>query len=185
MNLFEFPQHTHDPGGKVRIKLAQDVFTSAKFSDCGKYRQLLTRQWGPSLPWIMFVGMNPSTADIHHDDPTVRKECKYARKWGYGGLIKCNVMDYRCTNPKGLLETHVVPCSDQNLLQVAQQLDNVMCVVAAWGKLPDKLKIHAHNMENLLTMRQKNITCLGRNLDGSPKHPLYVRGDKPLEPYGR
>lgn len=174
----------HDPGGKVRIKLPDHVTSHAEFSACGRYRQLLTRRWDTQLPWIMFVGMNPSTADVTHDDPTVRKEVSYARKWGYGGLIKCNVMDYRITNPKGLLAEDVTVCSDQNLIMIRKHLADVDQVVAAWGKLPPKLKHHADKLYEVLMEHQKTITCLGINLDGSPKHPLYVRGDKQLEPYG-
>lgn len=184
MTLLEWPHTTHDPGGKVKIPLPDHVTSDATFSTCGRYRQLLMRVWDSDLPYIMFVGMNPSTADHTHDDPTVRKECAYARKWGYGGLIKCNVMDYRVTNPKGLLAADVMPCSELNLPIITKQLSLVDQVVAAWGKLPNKLKHHADKLHHVLIDHKKTITCLGVNLDGSPKHPLYVRGDKQLEPYG-
>lgn len=184
MTLLEWPHTGHDPGGKVKIPLPDHVTSDATFSTCGRYRQLLMRVWDSDLPYIMFVGMNPSTADHTHDDPTVRKECAYARKWGYGGLIKCNVMDYRVTNPKGLLASDVTPCSELNLPTITQQLSGVEQVVAAWGKLPNKLKHHADGLHHVLMNHKKTITCLGVNLDGSPKHPLYVRGDKNLEPYG-
>lgn len=29
-----------------------------------------------------------------------------------------------------------------------------------------------------------NLYCLGTTKDGSPKHPLYIKGDKQLEPWG-
>jgi hypothetical protein len=172
VNLFEWSQSHHDPGGKVKLKLPDHVKSDAVFSACGRYRQILTRQWDAELPLIMFVGMNPSQADHTHDDPTVRKECGYAKRWGYGGMIKCNVMDYRCTNPKGLLVAHVTPCSDENLIRVVSQLHLVHEVVAAWGKLPPSLKPHAHAMCQLLKKHDKKISCLGVNLDGSPRHPL-------------
>lgn len=176
---------THDPGGKVRLRVPSHVQSDAVFSSCGRYRQVLTRQWDSHLPWIMFVGMNPSTADHDHDDPTVRKECAYARAWGYGGIIKCNVMDYRCTDPKGLLAPDVTPCSDQNLIHIRQQLHQVQHVIAAWGRLPPSLKTHAVAVESAVKSAGISMSCVGHNLDGSPKHPLYVKMNVKLSPYLR
>lgn len=165
----------HDPGGKIKLPLHAHVRGHAEFSECGQYRHVLTRVWDDQLPWIMFVGMNPSTADVNHDDPTVRKECAYAHMWGYGGLIKCNIMDYRVTNPKNLLSPHVKPCHENNLIHVAEWICHANLVVAAWGRLPVCLDIHAKNMLQLLKAVEKPLVCLGKNLDGSPKHPLYVK----------
>ena len=39
------------------------------FSEDRRYRYWLTRRWG-SGPALMFVSLNPSDADEHHDDPT-------------------------------------------------------------------------------------------------------------------
>ena len=130
----------------------------------------------------MFVGMNPSVADLEVDDPTVRKECNLAKRWGYGGLIKCNVMDYRATNPKQLLSQSCVS-SDQNLVTIAEQLLLVDTVVAAWGRLPAVLQSHADAALKLCLTSAVKLLCLGRNQDGSPRHPLYLSYSTPLEPY--
>ena len=183
MTFLLFPPEAHDPGGKTRLALDSTTLSSARFSSCGKYRQLLTRCWDPGLPSILFVAMNPSTADANFDDPTVRKECNYARQWGYGSLLKCNVMDYRCTDPKGLLSPGVSPVSQENLTVIADTLDKVDVVVCAWGKLPKQLQQHARNVYSLLQRSNKKITCLGVNLDGSPKHPLYLKSNTTLKPY--
>lgn len=37
-----------------------------------KYRYVLTRTWDETLLNIMFVGLNPSTADETTDDPTIQ-----------------------------------------------------------------------------------------------------------------
>lgn len=52
-----------------------------------KYRYVLTRTWDETLPNIMFVGLNPSTADETTDDPTIRRCINFAKSWGYGGYI--------------------------------------------------------------------------------------------------
>lgn len=172
----------HDPGGRVRLAVDSAVASSALFSSCGRYRSLLTRTWDSKLSPIMFVGMNPSVADLEVDDPTVRKECNLARRWGYGSLIKCNVMDYRATNPKQLLSQSCVS-SEQNLPTISQQLQLVDTVVAAWGRLPPVLQPHADAAFALLKSSGVKIMCLGRNQDLSPRHPLYLSYSTPLEPY--
>ena len=56
----------HDPGGKVRLRLPDGVIGGATFSECGRYRQALTRDWTPdgiAPRTVLFIGMNPSVAD--------------------------------------------------------------------------------------------------------------------------
>ena len=182
-NILEWPQDQHDPGGKVRLGVSSHIQSTARFSSCGRYRQLLTRCWDPNLPPILFIGMNPSTADQHVDDPTVRKECGYAQRWGYGSLIKCHVMDYRATHPKDLLT--VVAQSDENLPIIQQQLKKVDTVVAVWGKLNPKLQDCATKVWDLLKNFDGQVMCLGTNQDNSPRHPLYLKNDAQLQPYRR
>lgn len=37
---------------------------SAALSPCRRYRYTLWRTWDPALPKVMFIGLNPSTADV-------------------------------------------------------------------------------------------------------------------------
>ena len=65
---------THDPGGKVRLKLKTGIrgeAVSGGVSD--EYRYRLSRKWAGTKPFVLFVLMNPSTADPNSDDPTVAK----------------------------------------------------------------------------------------------------------------
>lgn len=52
--------------------------SGATLSGCGLYRYHLWRRWdtGPSVMWIM---LNPSTADADEDDPTIRRCVGYAK----------------------------------------------------------------------------------------------------------
>lgn len=81
----------HDPGGKVRIKLALDVKSNIVFGgpdDCYRYR--LSRTWDKIQPHVLWVMMNPSVADHDGDDPTVAKCGRLARAWGYGDIYVGN-----------------------------------------------------------------------------------------------
>ena len=173
----------HDPGGKVKLAVGSNITSSAQFSSCGKYRQLLTRCWDPALPSVLFIGMNPSVADLTVDDPTVRKECGFAEREGFGTLLKCNVMDYRATSPRKLLETGVCPTSNTNLQVIQSQLAVAQQVVCVWGKLHPKLTPYAAQVVGILKQANVQAFCLGVNIDGSPKHPLYLANKTRFQPF--
>ena len=77
----------------------------AKFSPCKKYRLQLWRIWDDKLPKIMFIMLNPSYADAHHDDPTIRRCINFAKNWGYGGFYVGNIYPLISTKPKLLLQS--------------------------------------------------------------------------------
>ena len=54
----------------------------AKFSKCRKYRYTLWRTWDNSKPKVMFLGLNPSTADEVNNDPTVTRCINYSKSSG-------------------------------------------------------------------------------------------------------
>lgn len=176
----------HDPGGKVRLSMMPGVTGDAAFSPCGRYRHFLNRDWGfrrfsdGRERFILWIGMNPSTAEAEIDDPTIRKEMGFTRRLGFDKYVKCNVMDYRATSPASLLLPGVTPCSDENLKCIQAAADRADLVVACWGKLHKSLRRHADRV--LMTLKC-DLYCLGKNNDGSPKHPLYLPNDTPLVPY--
>jgi hypothetical protein len=126
--------------------------------------------------------MNPSVADATIDDPTVKKETKFCKRWGFGTLLKCNVMDYRSTDPKGLL-SGVLPQTTKNLEVITEQCDTVEKIVAVWGKLPKTLWQYENNVIDILQPFKNKLYCLGINLDNSPKHPLYLKDSTDLIPF--
>ena len=67
----------------------------ATFSSCKKYRYSLFRIWDEDKPLVLFIGLNPSTADEKEDDPTIRRCINFAKQWGYGGLIMGNLFAFR------------------------------------------------------------------------------------------
>ena len=97
------------------------MLRSAAFSPCRRYRYCLSRVWNPKLPSVMFVGLNPSTADEQEDDPTVRRCIGFARNWNFGGLILVNLFAYRSTDPADLLRVDdpVGPGNDKHILASA------------------------------------------------------------------
>ncbi|WP_063695224.1 DUF1643 domain-containing protein [Bradyrhizobium embrapense] len=155
-------------------------------NDC--YRPILTRKWvnlftaETRLPnnFVLWIGMNPSTADASFDDPTLNKVIDFSMAWDFDGLAMMNVCDYRATDPKHLLKDGVAPRSKGNLPLIRDTAKQAAKVVAAWGNLDRRLAHFAVDTEDALRRDGIEMWCLGLNKGGTPKHPLYVRGDTPL-----
>ena len=111
---------------------------SALISECGNYRYSLSRIWDESLPKLLFIMLNPSTADADNDDPTIRRCIGFAKGWGYGGIVVGNLYAYRSTNPMKLIfeasiGTDIVgPDNDRYLQEMSAQCSEI---VFAWGSM--------------------------------------------------
>jgi len=55
---------------------------NATISDCRKYRYELSRTWNNKKKTILFIALNPSTADEKNDDQTIRRCIDYSKNWG-------------------------------------------------------------------------------------------------------
>lgn len=172
----------HDPGGKVRLALMAGINGDAVFSDDGRHRPLMRRWLGDTFPdhYLMFIGMNPSTADATVNDPTCAREWTFTQREGFDAMVKANVGDYRATHPKMLLEPDVVVSSPANLPTIREQAKGAARVILCHGKLNKALVPAGQALVQALTEDGIDLWCFGTNADGSPKHPLYLRSDTPL-----
>lgn len=151
-----------------QIKISPNIISEVKFSDDLKYRYFLKRRWsnGPVVLWIM---LNPSTADEKFNDPTVKRCEVFSKTWGFSGYSVANLYAYRSTDPRQLkiVEDPTGSENDQNILELVSQSD---LVIAAWGT-------HGINREQEVIKKVsclKDIYCIGITKNGHPKHPLYV-----------
>ena len=172
----------HDPGGKVRLALMEGVKGDATFSADGRYRQLMRRWLGDVFPerYILFIGMNPSTADATINDPTCAREWTFARREGFDAMVKANVGAYRATDPKMLLQPGVVASSRENLPAIRRVAADAGLIVLCHGKLNKALASAGRDLIDALKADARSLWCFGTNSDGSPKHPLYLKADTPL-----
>ena len=176
-------QDQHNPGGKVRLKLPDGVVGDARFSECGRYRQALTRDWTPEGETpraVLFIGMNPSVADAAASDPTCHRELMFARDWGFTRYLKGNMLDWRATSPKDIPPDPALACSAENIPVLVEMAEEAEVVVMAYGKLHTRFQPIVREVFDAITALNKPLQCLGVNKDGSAKHPLYLRKDTAL-----
>lgn len=130
---------------------------------------------------MTFIGLNPSTADETTDDPTIRRCVGFARRWGFARLKMVNLYALRATDPKALYAIHGDIVGLDNDCTLAKVIGGSDLVVCAWGT-------HASHIDGFRASRVLRLIaaphCLGRNKDGSPKHPLYLPADTDPQPFG-
>ena len=140
---------------------------NAVISECDKYRYSLVREWDKSKGKVLFIMLNPSTADSNQDDPTIRRCVNYAKSWEkYGGIMVGNLFAFRSRNPKDLKSVRD-PVGSNNLRFLKEMIVKSSLVVCAWGNGYGGPPQYLINMTN-------DLYFLSLNKDGSPSHPLML-----------
>lgn len=153
---------------------------TARWSPCGLYRYELTRTWDAAREPLVVIGLNPSTATEHLDDPTIRRCMGFARREGAGGLIMLNLYALRSTDRRAL-RTHADPVGPDNDRWLHWWLgtEPELRAVAAWGTWGG-----LHGRDRVLAERYPcRLLCWRVTRDGHPQHPLYLPNDAPLQPW--
>ncbi len=154
------------------------------------YRYTLTREWPRqlaggrgSITWVM---LNPSTADAVHDDPTIRRVCRFSREAGYDSLTVVNLFAWRSSQP-GQMRGCVDPVGPRNVEALEAAFYGAAAVVFAWGAWwsanRNRIAANPPPVEQMVRRCGHAPLCLGMTVAGGPRHPLYVRADQPLVPY--
>jgi hypothetical protein len=156
----------------------------------GKYRYLLSRDWGLKgfagrrVLWVM---LNPSTADATRDDATIKKCTGFTMRWGCDGFDVVNMYGFRSTDPKQLAweVDPIGPANDTTIIQALLRPD-LWRVVVAWGA-HHKYKgmdVRAKQVMQLINDNGRQAWCLKRTPSGGvPQHPLMVAYAQEPEPY--
>lgn len=167
----------HSAGGKTLIRVPAGIESRAKFDGPRQeYRYMLHRRWAEGKT-CMFVMMNPSTATVEFDDPSVAKCRRYAMAWGYGAMYVGNTFGYRATDQKQLMEVDDPngPGNDAWLVKMAKESD---LIVFAYGKPHKALRGRGPEVAKMIVEQTgKDVHVLKLCADGTPSHPLYLKGD--------
>jgi hypothetical protein len=155
----------------------QYVSQKARFSSCRRYRYSLERTWDGGKGRVLFIGLNPSTADHKKDDPTIRRCVGFAKSWGFSGMEIVNLFAYRATFPTDLLkaEEPVGKYNDKWIRKAHRRCDQAIACWGSTGSFLDRSERIANSLEDL--------HCIKINQDWQPAHPLYLKADLHPFPY--
>lgn len=161
----------------------------AVISDCGKYRYTLERSWAQLPRYVLWLMLNPSTADAATDDATIRRCLRFSGDWGYTGILVGNLYAYRSTNPDALAGklaeqnkyddaaplAVIGPENDRHLVGLIRRASLVVC---AWGK-PGPIHARRWQVMRLLHESKTAAHVLRFNMpvdsgQREPSHPLRL-----------
>jgi len=135
----------------------------------GPYRYTLDRVWRPcsGLSWdrLVWVMLNPSTADAVCDDPTIRRCILIAQAHGYAGMRVLNLFAWRATNPRDLVlrgtaKGDVVgPDNDRYLREAAT---SHYAIALAWGAAGARteVRVRVSCVMDILRRANGKLLCL-------------------------
>jgi hypothetical protein len=138
--------------------------------DAGRsYRYLLWRAWGDAGRFVLFILLNPSTADQDANDPTVERCERRARAMGFDGLLVANLFAHRASDPARLREAPdpIGPHNDAALSLLQPLAGQTICGWGAHGCCRDRGRTVREKL-------QRPLYHLGLTRDGQPRHPLYL-----------
>lgn len=145
------------------------------------YRYWLKRVIGKGKRLIVWVMLNPSTADHKKDDATIRRVMRFSKDWGFDIVIVVNCFALRARDPQVIhtalakrpLEEVMGP---DNSFWINYWTSRAQRLVIGWGNNmtfdPDEI---------LLTFPL--ATCIGLTKSLQPRHPLMVAANTEPEFY--
>lgn len=149
------------------------LYSGALISADGVYRYSLTRTFSPLTdPTVCWIMLNPSKADAHRDDATVRRCIGFSRQAGFGAMMIVNLFALRSTYPYELtrVEDPVGPENDFWIRHVSELCNQVIC---AWGDRGSLLGRDKQVLEALHKLGRYPY-CLGKTKSGNPRHPVRL-----------
>jgi hypothetical protein len=149
------------------------MITGATFSEDRFYRYHLWRHWNPQKPTLVYVLLNPSTADELRDDPTIKRCIVRGFQLDFGGIEILNLFAMRSTYPHSL-STAPDPVGPANDAMIALKCRAAGMVICGWGKTGN-LYNRAQGVLALIRDVGAVPHALKLNTDGTPQHPLYLK----------
>ena len=146
-----------------------------------RYRYWLHRELAAEgKDGLVFVLLNPSTADALEDDPTIRRCVGFGKRWGFRELTVVNLFALRATSPAVLRQHGAAAIGSRNddALRWARNAPRTRTVVAGWGN-------HGMHLERDLAAMAivRPLMALRTTKLGCPAHPLYLPSSAELLPY--
>ena len=146
----------------------------AIISNSGLYRYELHREWDKDKGKVLFIMLNPSTADSHEDDLTTIRCVNFAKKWGYGGISIGNIYPFRAKRPKDLRKW-LKACDgerpeayENNISHIGAMASEADITVCAWGCNHPEIPSFIDNLADEVPLYYLELCKDGR----TPKHPL-------------
>jgi len=161
-----------------------ESISGAVFNDKNRrFRYALWRIWDKSKEALLFIGLNPSTANDIKNDPTITRLVNFSKFWGFGGLYVGNLFSIVSAKPDVLFfASSEEPPSGLNDQAIRQMNKLCSTVLVGWGEWGQNAGLRPARVLSLIGER---AFCLKVNKSGEPSHPLYLPSSSKMILYKR
>jgi hypothetical protein len=157
------------------------LHTEGRHAGQSMFRETLVRELGGAKT-LCICGQNPSKAEADDpsvNDPTILREIGFARRLGFGRLVKVNSYDYRSTDPAELYRwLYSIKSLDEREAHRARALAIIIreakaadMFIAAWGN-GDGKDFWPKQLANELALAGIDVYVFGFTQTRMPKHTL-------------
>jgi hypothetical protein len=156
---------------------------TAEISPCERFRYRLGRRWAKTGQALVFIMLNPSTADAYKDDKTITRCIGFAKDHGFCAIQVVNLYAYRATKPHDLRAAGF-PIGDENNRHIVEVCTDTIAgaVCLAWGNNAANLP-RTTEVLSLLRIHRVQPMVLATSQLGIPRHPLMLPRDTRLKPF--
>jgi len=147
----------------------------------------------PGKNVLIIIGVNPSTADELHPDPTMKSVLRFVNECGYDGFVMLNLSSERSTAPSSMSNSLDTLMHKKNLeiitnIRGKYQYADVLLAFGNNIQRRDYLKSCLIDIYQSYTSFSNNKwLCIGGDAyltkNGHPRHPLYVSPKVRLSPF--
>lgn len=164
--------------------LIGEGISGAAFSDSNRrFRYALWRIWEKTGDNLLFIGLNPSTANHITDDPTIRRLVGFAKSWGFGGLFVGNLFSLVTATPDVLwFESSREEPNGPNDIAIKRMRELSTLAVVGWGTWGGNAGLRP---SAVLALIGEPVYCLKMTKAGEPGHPLYLPANTKMMRYYR
>jgi hypothetical protein len=151
----------------------------------GEHRLWLERKWGTckdTLPYVLWCGINPSTANKFQDDLTITKEQRWTAMLGFSRMIKVNLFSLCSTDPLQLI-TNVNRDHPANFKMISALNRHAAKFILATGAPPKPIESIARDAMRRVRALRPDMECLGVTRDGWPRHSSRLPYATRFEPF--
>ena len=153
------------------------------FSQDRVYRYVLKHSWRDIFDdvekSIVWIALNPSTADESQLDPTLTRIRNFSNQFGYNCFYMLNIFAFRSTDPKNMLNCKqpIGKDNDYWIKQICNKTDKIVC---CWGNIGKHLN---RSDQVRLLLKNHPLFYLDMSKENQPKHPLYLSSKLELKRY--
>ena len=184
MEILSFAEAMRQSGKRADYDAGRWLYVPDFYTE---YRYVLgTKGQNP----LICIGVNPSTAQPDRLDNTLKSVERIALGNGYDSFIMFNVYPQRATRPQDMAKERDDRLHRANMeaFDYILSLSKAPVVWAAWGNIIEMRPYLKDCVLDMIGVGERHgarwVTAGPRSAKGHPHHPLYLKKDSSLEPFG-